>query len=70
MLDRLNHWLDVMSDYLAHRKGLLPIISILLILVNYILQFFPGIGWLVETDLLFHFGVILAIVGIMVAWAL
>lgn len=31
--------LDDLSNYLAHRKGLLPIIGILLIILNLILQF-------------------------------
>jgi uncharacterized membrane protein len=70
MLSRLNRLLDVLSDFLAVRKGLLPLLGILLIIVNGILQFIPTIGWLAHTNLLFHIGVILAIIGMMLAWAL
>jgi len=58
MLSRLNRLLDVLSDFLAVRKGLLPLLGILLIIVNGILQFIPTIGWLAHTNLLFHIVVI------------
>lgn len=62
--------LDRMSEYLAHRKGLLPIIGLLLIVANLIIHFvLPG-SFLVETDLLLHIGLIVAIFGLMLSWAL
>ena len=62
--------LDSVSNYLAHRKGLLPILGILLIIVNYLLGFSPVESWVKDTDLLLHLGVIVSILGIMVSWAL
>ncbi|MCC6985706.1 MAG: hypothetical protein IT309_04710, partial [Anaerolineales bacterium] len=57
--------LDFFSNYLAHRKGLLPIIGIILILVNLVLQFiFPG-SILVTANLFLHIGLIVAIFGLM-----
>lgn len=70
MLLRFNKFLDVLSDFLAKRKGLIPAIGILLVLVNFVLSLIPGLGWFVESDLLLHLGVILGILGFMVAWAL
>ncbi len=64
------HWLDRLSEFLSQRKGLLPILGILLVLANGILQFLPGAGWISQSNLLLHIGVILAILGIMLAWAL
>lgn len=69
MFRRLNQFLDVLSNYFAHRKGLLPFLGIGLILINYILQFLP-LGWVAETNLLLHLGIIVSIFGIMLAWAL
>lgn len=69
MLQRFNRFLDWLSENLAHRKGLLPLVGILLILVNLLLSLFAS-GWLVETNLLLHLGVIIAIIGFMIAWAL
>jgi hypothetical protein len=63
--------LDRLSDYLAHRKGLLPLIGIVLVLVNFIVQFFfPPTHFLTATNFFMHAGVIVAIFGMMLAWAL
>jgi hypothetical protein len=70
MLIRFSHLLDGMSEFLAARKGLLPILGILLVVVNGVLQFIPAAGWLASTNLLLHIGLVLAIIGIMLAWAL
>jgi uncharacterized membrane protein len=70
MTEKLNLLLDRMSDFLAHRKGLLPFLGLILVMANAILQFLPVSGWLVQTNLLLHLGIILAILGILLAWAL
>ena len=61
---------DRMSDFLARRKGLLPLIGLALVIVNFLLQFVLPPGWLVSTNLLLHMGIIIAILGFMIAWAL
>jgi hypothetical protein len=68
--EKLNIFLDRLSDFLAHRKGLLPILGLVLVLINAIIQFLPSSGWLVQTNLLLHLGIILAILGFLLAWAL
>ena len=70
MKDRLNNTLDQISDYLAHRKGLLPFLGLLLIIINFFFQFIPNAGWLGESNILLHLGVIVAIIGFLIAWAL
>jgi hypothetical protein len=69
MAQWLNKLLDKISDYLATRKGLLPLIGTLLIVLNFILQFFP-LGWLTQTNLFLHLGLLIAIFGLMIAWIL
>jgi hypothetical protein len=61
---------DRLSEFLAHRKGLLPLVGVFLILANLVLQFTASPGWLVSTNLLLHLGLIIAILGLMIAWAL
>ncbi len=61
--------LDKLSESLARRKGLLPLLGILLIAANYILQFLTA-GWVAESNLLLHLGLVIAIFGLMLAWAL
>jgi hypothetical protein len=70
MINLLNRFIDSASEFLAARKGLLPSLGILLILINGLVQFIPGVEGLAHTHLLLHLGAILAIIGIMVAWAL
>ncbi|MBN8581176.1 MAG: hypothetical protein J0L96_10940 [Anaerolineae bacterium] len=67
MISRL---LDFMSNYLAHRKGLLPIIGLVLIFINLLLAFIIPASFLVTTNLFLHLGLIIAIFGLMLAWAL
>ncbi len=67
----MSKMLDHLSEYLAHRKGLLPLIGIGFIVVNLLLQFIlPYGGFLVETNLFLHVGLVIAIFGLMLAWAL
>jgi hypothetical protein len=68
--NKFNQFLDHLSEFLAQRKGLLPLIGIVLVIINGILQFIPSSGWVGSTDILLHLGVILAIIGILLAWAL
>jgi len=70
MRNLVNRILDAAGEYFAQRKGLLPSVGILLVLINAVLQFIPASGIVAETNLLLHLGVILAIFGIMLAWAL
>jgi hypothetical protein len=62
--------LDRMSEYLAHRKGLLPIIGLALIVLNLLIQLIVPGTFLATTNLFLHIGLIVAIFGLMLAWAL
>ncbi len=62
--------LDWLSEYLSHRKGLMPLIGILLIVINLAIQFLLPPGWIVSTNLFLHIGLIIAIFGLMLAWVL
>ena len=66
----MSKFFDWVSEFLSRRKGLLPLVGVLLILVNLVLQFTLPPGWLVSTNLLLHVGLVIAILGLMIAWAL
>lgn len=66
----LSKLVDNASNYFAHRKGLLPMIGILLVVVNFILPFIFGLNVITGSNLFLHLGVIVAIFGFMLAWAL
>jgi hypothetical protein len=66
----MSKFLDFMSEFLAHRKGFLPIVGLFLIVCNLIIQFvIPG-NILATSNLFLHIGLIIAIFGLMLAWAL
>jgi hypothetical protein len=63
--------IDRMSEYFAHRKGLLPLIGIILTFVNLILQFvLPPDSLVASSNLFLHLGLVIAIFGLMLAWTL
>jgi hypothetical protein len=65
----ISKFLDRTSEFLAHRKGLLPMVGLLLIFVNLIIRLvFPG--WLADSDIFLHVGIILALLGFLFAKAL
>ena len=59
-----------MSEFLAHRKGFLPIIGIFLIVCNLIIQFILPGSVLATSNLFLHVGLVIALFGLMLAWAL
>ena len=70
MIQWFSKFLDRTSEFLATRKGLLPLIGIGLILLNFLLvSIFPS-GFIIETNLFLHLGLIIALIGQMLAWAL
>ena len=69
-MKRISRLVDRASDYFAHRKGLLPLLGILLVIINYILPFLIGLNIVTQSNLFLHLGVIVAIFGIMLAAAL
>ena len=66
----MSRMFDRLSEFLAHRKGLLPLIGLVLIVLNLLFQFVLPSGWLVSSNLFLHLGLIIAILGLMIAWAL
>lgn len=68
-MEKLSKFIDRLSSLLAANKGLLPIIGILLIIANFFVGIFSN-GFLSQSALLLHLGIIFAIFGIMLSWAL
>jgi len=71
MINWFSEFLDRASEHLATRKGLLPLIGIGLIILNFLLaSFLPSDWFIVRTNLFLHLGLIVALFGQMLAWAL
>ncbi len=70
MKKTLSLFLDKLSEFLAPRKGLIPLFGMLLIFFNLLMQFIMPGSWLAVTNLFLHIGLLTAIFGLMLAWAL
>jgi len=60
----MNKLLDKLSHFIGDRPGLLPLIGVLLVVVNLLLQFFRG-NWFVDSNVLLHLGIIVSLIGIL-----
>lgn len=63
----MNQFLDWLGDFLEKRRGLLPLIGLGLIILNLILQIMPGPGggWIVDSNLFLHLGLVISLIGLL-----
>ncbi len=61
--------LDRLSAFIARYKGLPTMLAVALVLVNFVLQFF-NLGWLSSSNLLLHLGIVVGLIGLLLAEAL
>ncbi|MBE2223653.1 MAG: hypothetical protein IAF02_19080 [Anaerolineae bacterium] len=68
----MNELVERLNDFFAERPGLLPLIGVLLVILNLLLQIYPGpgSGWFVDSNFLLHIGVIMSIIGLLLVRAL
>ncbi len=60
----MNKLLDKLGEISSKYPGLLPLAGLGLIVLNLILQLFPG-NFVVDSNLFLHIGLIMAILGIL-----
>ncbi|MBK7896807.1 MAG: hypothetical protein WAS33_16065 [Candidatus Promineifilaceae bacterium] len=60
----MNEFLDKLSEFFSKYPGLLPLVGLGLIILNLILQLFPG-NWFVDRNILLHVGLILSLLGLL-----
>ena len=62
------------SDFLARLPGLPVLVGVVLVVLNFVARLLPGtwpvVGWLVQTDLLLHLGVVVGLIGVLLGDAL
>lgn len=62
-------WLTKLSAFIARYKGLPIMIAVGLIALNFILQI-VRLGWLSDTNLFLHLGIVVGLIGVLLAEAL
>lgn len=71
MVSRMNRLIDRLADFLAAKPGLLPIVAVGLIILNFTLQIYPGSSyWIVDSNLLLHLGLVIGFLGLLLIRAL
>lgn len=68
----MNKLIDWMNDFFGDRPSFLPLLGIVLVILDLVLQIFPGpgSGWFVDSNLLMHLGIVVGIFGVLLAKAL
>lgn len=62
----INDVVERVNEALERRPGMLPLLGVVFIVVNFLLQIFPGSDvWLVDSNLFLHLGLIVSIVGLL-----
>ncbi len=56
-----------LADFLERVKGLPILIGILLVILNFIVQYIPGLAFLSGNNLLLHLGVVVGLLGVLLA---
>jgi hypothetical protein len=66
----LAEFATTVANFLADRRGVPLMLGFIMVLLNFFAQLIPGAGWVAEYNVLLHLGVLLAIGGTLLAWAL
>jgi len=69
MKSKLSGFLDTISTFFEKRKGFLPLLGLVLIILNFFITLFSS-NWLAQTNFFLHLGLIFVILGFLIAWAL
>jgi len=59
-----------LADFLERVKGLPILIGIFLVILNFIVQYIPGLIFLGDSNLLLHLGVVVGFLGVLLAEAI
>ncbi|NIO70735.1 MAG: hypothetical protein GTN71_17310 [Anaerolineae bacterium] len=59
-----------LTDFLERVKGLPILIGILLVILNFIVQHIPSLAFLGDSNLLLHLGVVVGLLGVLLAEAI
>lgn len=66
MDERINELVERINGFLVRKPGALPLVGLGLIIVNFVLQLFPGPeAWIARSNLFLHLGLILSLVGLL-----
>ncbi len=63
---RLNQLVERINEFFVRKPGVLPLFGIGLIVVNFLMQIFPGPdAWIAQSNLLLHVGLLTSLIGLL-----
>ncbi len=66
MNEWINELVERINGFLVRKPGALPLAGVGLIVVNLVLQLFPGPdAWIARSNLFLHLGLIMSLVGLL-----
>lgn len=66
----LNQFLEATNEFMVKKPGILPMVGLLFIVLNLVLQIFPGPGrWLTDSNLFLHIGLLISLIGLLLVSA-
>lgn len=66
MDDWMNEQVERINAFLVGKPGVLPLLGLGLIVLNFLLQLFPGPeAWIVRSNLFLHVGLVISIIGLL-----
>lgn len=68
-MSNLSKILSKLSGFFSNRKGLLIFIAIILVILNFVIGL-VFTNWIAQSNLLLHLGIVIGLLGILIAWAL
>lgn len=68
-MTNLSKILSKLSTFFSNRKGLLIFIAIILVILNFVIGLVFN-NWITQSNLLLHLGIVIGLLGILIAWAL
>ncbi len=63
-------FLNRLSEYLSHRRGMPVMVGIGLIVLNFAIQFIPGLTPVAQSNALLHLGIVVGFIGLLLSQAL
>lgn len=62
----INERVERINDFLVRKPGILPLVGVGLIVLNFVLQIFLGTEWwIVRTNLFLHLGLVVSVIGLL-----
>ena len=62
--------ISAIGNVMAERRGAPLILGLILVLLNFVCQFIPALGWFAEYNVLLHLGLLFSIGGTLLSYVL